>query len=111
VACDPGVVTGPKDHAAVAGIGSYLTCQKADVRFACLRDGENGATAGRVEMSGQSANPVRFWVYAAAAVAGSGTLPDTLLDPRFPGRICAGLIEGLTGDPPPRRRVVARVRS
>jgi hypothetical protein len=38
------------------------------------------ATVGRVEMNGSSANLIRFRVYAPAAVAGIGTLPDTILD-------------------------------
>ncbi len=38
------------------------------------------ATVGRVEMNGQSASLVRFKVYAPAAAAGIGTLPDTILD-------------------------------
>jgi hypothetical protein len=38
------------------------------------------ATVGRVEMSGQTANLTRFRVYAPAAIAGIGNLPDTILD-------------------------------
>ena len=38
------------------------------------------ATVGRVEMQGQAAKLVRFPVYAPAALAGIGTLPDTILD-------------------------------
>jgi hypothetical protein len=38
------------------------------------------ATVGRVEMNGTSAKLTRFPVYAPAAVAGIGTLPDTILD-------------------------------
>jgi hypothetical protein len=38
------------------------------------------ATVGRVEMTGVTANLVRFPVYAPAAIAGIGTLPDTILD-------------------------------
>jgi hypothetical protein len=38
-----------------------------------------GATVGRVEMNGQSAKLVRFPVYAPAALAAIGTLPDTIL--------------------------------
>jgi Protein of unknown function (DUF3631) len=38
------------------------------------------ATVGRVEMNGTAAKLIRFRVYAPAAVAGIGTLPDTILD-------------------------------
>jgi hypothetical protein len=38
------------------------------------------ATVGRVEMNGQAAKLIRFPVYAPAAIAGIGTLPDTILD-------------------------------
>ncbi len=38
------------------------------------------ATVGRVEMNGTAAKLTRFRVYAPAAVAGIGTLPDTILD-------------------------------
>jgi hypothetical protein len=38
------------------------------------------ATVGRVEMNGTAAKLVRFPVYAPAAIAGIGTLPDTVLD-------------------------------
>jgi Protein of unknown function (DUF3631) len=38
------------------------------------------ATVGRVEMNGTTAKLTRFRVYAPAAVAGIGTLPDTILD-------------------------------
>ena len=38
------------------------------------------ATVGRVEMNGTTARLIRFRVYAPAAIAGIGTLPDTILD-------------------------------
>ena len=38
------------------------------------------ATVGRVEMNGTTAKLIRFRVYAPAAIAGIGTLPDTILD-------------------------------
>jgi hypothetical protein len=38
------------------------------------------ATVGRVEMNGQAAKLTRFPVYAAAAIAGIGNLPDTIMD-------------------------------
>jgi Protein of unknown function (DUF3631) len=38
------------------------------------------ATVGRVEMNGQAAKLIRFRVYAPAAVAGIGNLPDTIMD-------------------------------
>jgi Protein of unknown function (DUF3631) len=38
------------------------------------------ATVGRVEMSGTAARLTRFRVYAPAAIAGIGTIPDTILD-------------------------------
>ena len=38
------------------------------------------ATVGRVDMNGSAATPIRFPVYAPAAVAAIGTLPDTILD-------------------------------
>jgi hypothetical protein len=38
------------------------------------------ATVGRVEMNGQAAKLVRFAVYAPAAIAGIGNLPDTIMD-------------------------------
>jgi Protein of unknown function (DUF3631) len=38
------------------------------------------ATIGRVEMNGSAAKLVRFPVYAPAAIAGIGSLPDTILD-------------------------------
>src|SRR5256884_5962152 len=38
------------------------------------------ATVGRVEMNGQAATLKRFPVYAPAAIAGIGSLPDTILD-------------------------------
>jgi hypothetical protein len=38
------------------------------------------ATVGRVEMNGQAANLTRFRVYAPAAIAGIGGLPDTIMD-------------------------------
>jgi hypothetical protein len=39
-----------------------------------------GATIGRVEMNGQAAKLIRFRVYAPAAIAGIGNLPDTIMD-------------------------------
>lgn len=38
------------------------------------------ATVGRVEMSGKKAQLARFRVYAPAAIAGIGSLPDTIMD-------------------------------
>jgi hypothetical protein len=38
------------------------------------------ATVGRVEMNGQTARLNRFPVFAPAAIAGIGSLPDTILD-------------------------------
>jgi hypothetical protein len=38
------------------------------------------ATVGRVEMNGQAARLTRFRVYAPAALAGIGNLPDTITD-------------------------------
>ena len=38
------------------------------------------ATVGRVEMTGVTANLVRFRCYAPAAIAGIGNLPDTIMD-------------------------------
>jgi len=38
------------------------------------------ATVGRVEMNGSAARLTRFPVYAPAAIAGIGSLPDTILD-------------------------------
>ena len=38
------------------------------------------ATVGRVEMNGQAAKLTRFRVYAPAAIAGIGNLPDTIMD-------------------------------
>jgi Protein of unknown function (DUF3631) len=38
------------------------------------------ATVGRVEMYGQAAKLTRFPVYAPAAIAGIGNLPDTIMD-------------------------------
>jgi hypothetical protein len=38
------------------------------------------ATVGRVEMNGQTASLTRFRVYAPAAIAGIGGLPDTIMD-------------------------------
>ena len=38
------------------------------------------ATIGRVEMNGSNGNLVRFPCYAPAAIAGIGTLPDTIMD-------------------------------
>lgn len=38
------------------------------------------ATVGRVEMNGQAAKLTRFPVYAPAAIAGIGNLPDTITD-------------------------------
>ena len=38
------------------------------------------ATVGRVEMIGQAATLTRFKVYAPAAIAGIGNLPDTIMD-------------------------------
>ena len=38
------------------------------------------ATVGRVEMNGQAAKLTRFPVYAPAAIAGIGNLPDTIMD-------------------------------
>jgi hypothetical protein len=38
------------------------------------------ATVGRVEMNGQAARLTRFRVYAPAALAGIGNLPDTIID-------------------------------
>jgi Protein of unknown function (DUF3631) len=58
---------------------------KADESAEALRSIVNAghrrsATVGRVEMNGQSAKLVRFKVYAPAAIAGIGNLPDTILD-------------------------------
>ncbi len=58
---------------------------KADETAEALRSVVNAghrrsATVGRVEMSGVTANLVRFPVYAPAAIAGIGSLPDTILD-------------------------------
>jgi len=38
------------------------------------------ATVGRVEMNGSAASLIRFPVYAPDAIAGIGTLPDTIMD-------------------------------
>ncbi len=38
------------------------------------------ATVGRVEMNRSTGNLVRFRAYAPAAIAGIGSLPDTILD-------------------------------
>ena len=38
------------------------------------------ATVGRVEMNGHAASLTRFRVYAPAAIAGIGNLPDTIMD-------------------------------
>jgi hypothetical protein len=58
---------------------------KADETAEALRSVVNaghrkGASVGRVEMNGQGANLVRFNVYAPAALAAIGALPDTILD-------------------------------
>jgi hypothetical protein len=58
---------------------------KADETAEALRSIVNAghrksATVGRVEMSGQAAKLVRFRVYAPAAIAGIGNLPDTIMD-------------------------------
>lgn len=58
---------------------------KADETAEALRSIVNAghrrsATVGRVEMNGTTAKLTRFRVYAPAAVAGIGTLPDTILD-------------------------------
>jgi hypothetical protein len=58
---------------------------KADESAEALRSIVNaghrkGAVVGRVEMTGTSARLVQFPVYAPAALAGIGTLPDTILD-------------------------------
>jgi hypothetical protein len=58
---------------------------KADETAEALRAVVNaghrkGATVGRVEMTGKTATLNRFKVYAPAAVAGIGNLPDTIMD-------------------------------
>jgi hypothetical protein len=58
---------------------------KTDERAEALRSIVNaghrrGASVGRVEMNGQAAKLVQFPVYAPAALAAIGTLPDTILD-------------------------------
>jgi hypothetical protein len=58
---------------------------KADETAEALRSIVNAghrksATVGRVEMYGQTANLKRFPVYAPAAIAGIGNLPDTIMD-------------------------------
>jgi len=58
---------------------------KADESAEALRSIVNaghrkGATVGRVEMNGSAAKLLRFPVYAPAAIAGIGDLPDTILD-------------------------------
>ena len=58
---------------------------KADETAKALRSVINSghrrtATVGRVEMNGQAAKLVRFPVYAPAALAAIGTLPDTIMD-------------------------------
>ena len=58
---------------------------KADETAEALRSIVNAghrrsATVGRVEMNGQGANLTRFPVYAPAAIAGIGNLPDTIMD-------------------------------
>jgi hypothetical protein len=58
---------------------------KADETAEALRSIVNAghrrsATVGRVEMNGTSAKLIRFTVYAPAALAGIGNLPDTIMD-------------------------------
>jgi hypothetical protein len=58
---------------------------KADETAEALRSVINAghrksATVGRVEMTGQSAKLIRYQVYAPAAIAGIGNLPDTIMD-------------------------------
>jgi hypothetical protein len=58
---------------------------KADETAEALRSVVNAghrrsATIGRVEMNGQTAKLTRFPVYAPAAIAGIGNLPDTIMD-------------------------------
>jgi hypothetical protein len=58
---------------------------KADETAEALRSIVNAghrrsATVGRVEMYGQTANLKRFPVYAPAAIAGIGSMPDTIMD-------------------------------
>jgi hypothetical protein len=58
---------------------------KADETAEALRSIVNAghrrsATVGRVEMNGQAATLTRFRVYAPAAIAGIGGLPDTIMD-------------------------------
>lgn len=58
---------------------------KADETAEALRSIVNAghrksATVGRVEMNGQAAKLTRFKVYAPAAIAGIGNLPDTIMD-------------------------------
>jgi hypothetical protein len=58
---------------------------KVDDTAEALRSIVNGghrksATVGRVEMNGQAAKLTRFPVYAPAALAAIGTLPDTIMD-------------------------------
>ncbi len=58
---------------------------KADETAEALRSIVNAghrrsATVGRVEMNGTSAKLIRFPVYAPAALAGIGNLPDTIMD-------------------------------
>ena len=58
---------------------------KADETAEALRSIVNAghrksATVGRVEMNGQAAKLTRFRVYAPAAIAGIGSLPDTIMD-------------------------------
>jgi hypothetical protein len=58
---------------------------KSDDRAEALRSIVNaghrkGAVVGRTEMTGQTGKLVQFAVYAPAALAAIGTLPDTILD-------------------------------
>jgi Protein of unknown function (DUF3631) len=58
---------------------------KADETAEALRSIVNAghrrsATVGRVEMNGTAAKLIRFKVYAPAALAGIGNLPDTIMD-------------------------------
>ena len=74
-----------------------------------------GATVGRVEMNGKSAELRRFPVYAPVALAGIGSLPDTILDRavivrmrrRAPGETVAEFRERTT--PPEGRALRERI--
>jgi hypothetical protein len=74
-------MTNPKVPVALAGNGGHLTFKKADVRFAYLPDGGNGAQAGARRLSCRGGT-----IDALITSAGPAATRTTATEPASGGR-------------------------